>query len=114
MIGSLGITIPPETSVATIGYCLSSSHWGKGYLPEALLALLESYWKLYPTGLPGSLLEDEEGSCPVDSWVDEKNLGSVRVMEKCGFKIIGEDVIDDWYGEGEVVLKRYRIRKPKE
>lgn len=54
-----------------IGYCLSRKHWGKGYMTEACKAFVEYLFEL---GYPKILIR-----------ADVKNIGSLKVIEKCGF-----------------------------
>jgi RimJ/RimL family protein N-acetyltransferase len=60
---------PPE-----LGYWLGESFWGQGIVPEAALALLQS---AADTGVP-----------EVRARVLAHNKGSIRVLEKCGFRIV--------------------------
>ena len=54
-----------------IGYCLSRKHWNKGYMTEALKAFINY---LHNKGYKEIVIE-----------ADERNIGSNRVIEKCGF-----------------------------
>ena len=54
-----------------IGYCLSRQYWNKGYMTEACDAFVNY---LFSLGYQEVLIE-----------ADEKNIGSNRVIEKCGF-----------------------------
>ena len=61
-----------------VGYWIGREHWGKGYATAALAAFLE----LEPTR-------------PLHAHVAEHNVGSRRVLEKCGFSLereVQEDV----------------------
>ena len=55
-----------------IGYCLSRKHWNKGYMSEACRAFLDYLFNL---GFKKVLIE-----------ADIRNIGSNRVIAKCGFK----------------------------
>lgn len=57
-----------------VTYWLGKEYWGKGIATWALEELLTDYNK----------------TRPIYSRVAKDNLGSRRVLEKCGFKIIGE------------------------
>ena len=61
------------TPATEIGWRLSSTHWGKGYAPEAAKALLHYAF---------SSLELDE----VVSFTSIKNKNSIRVMEKIGLQ----------------------------
>jgi RimJ/RimL family protein N-acetyltransferase len=57
-----------------VGYWIGREYWGKGIATEALAQLLKS-------------LETR----PLYGYVAKHNIGSKRVLEKCGFTLIGED-----------------------
>lgn len=53
-----------------VGYWIGKAHWGKGIATEALEQFV------------GQLSER-----PLYAYVAKHNLGSIRVLEKCGFKV---------------------------
>ena len=57
-----------------VGYWLGKEYWGKGVATQALA----EYVSLVKTR-------------PLMAHVARHNIGSRRVLEKCGFKVIGED-----------------------
>ncbi|KAE9366289.1 acyl-CoA N-acyltransferase [Stipitochalara longipes BDJ] len=114
VIGVLSMTINPKTSFPTIGYFISPEYWSKGYLTEAISASLAEYWELYPNGLPGSRCEGKDGRVHVDATVISKNVGSVRVLEKCGFELVAYEEVEDWHGGPNILLDRYRFWKPND
>ena len=57
-----------------VGYWLGKAYWGKGIATQALAEYI-SIVKIRP----------------LMSHVARHNIGSRRVLEKCGFKVIGED-----------------------
>jgi RimJ/RimL family protein N-acetyltransferase len=61
-----------------IGYWLGKDYWGKGIATAALTQLLEQ--------LPVR---------PLFAHVAKHNAGSIRVLEKCGFSIKDDAVVDD-------------------
>jgi RimJ/RimL family protein N-acetyltransferase len=61
-----------------VGYWIGRTHWGKGFATAALRLLLN---------------EVEER--PVTAHIALDNIGSQRVVEKCGFVRVGEAVADD-------------------
>jgi len=64
-----------------LGYWLGEPHWGKGYMTEAVKALLETAFAtgLYPVVRARALRTNE---------------GSIRVLEKAGFKNVGKGTMD--------------------
>jgi RimJ/RimL family protein N-acetyltransferase len=60
-----------------VGYWIGRRYWGRGYATRALAALLAE--------VPGR---------PLHARVAEHNVGSIRVLAKCGFSIVGEELQD--------------------
>lgn len=58
-----------------VTYWIDRAFWGQGIATRALIDFLENVQKKRP--IHGRAAKD--------------NLGSIRVLEKCGFKLIGED-----------------------
>jgi RimJ/RimL family protein N-acetyltransferase len=71
-----------------VGYWIGREHWGRGVATEALRALVA-----------------EVTDRPLHADVVETNAGSIRVLEKCGFRRVGDPTVSD---EGVVEL-RYRL-----
>jgi len=72
--GSFGID---EKNYKTeIGYCMSRSCWGKGYMTEAVSAMID-------------FLLNTVGANRIIARFDPINIGSGRVMEKSGMKFEG-------------------------
>ena len=65
-----------------VGYWIGRDHWGRGVATAALVAFL-----------------GEEPARPLHAGVLPANAGSLRVLAKCGFAVVGED--DD----GLVILR---------
>jgi RimJ/RimL family protein N-acetyltransferase len=57
-----------------VGYWIARHHWGRGVATAALVAFL-----------------GEEERRPLHAGVLPANAGSLRVLEKCGFSVYGED-----------------------
>jgi RimJ/RimL family protein N-acetyltransferase len=57
-----------------VGYWIGKEYWGKGIATRALAAFL-----------------DQVKTRPLYAHVAKHNIGSRRVLEKCGFTIVGED-----------------------
>jgi RimJ/RimL family protein N-acetyltransferase len=71
-----------------VGYWIGRAHWGRGYATAALTALVR-----------------ELSHRPLHAHVVTTNLGSIRVLEKCGFRRIGAPTV---HAEG-VVEVTYRL-----
>lgn len=65
-----------------VGYWIGREYWGKGVATEAL----------------SQFLAHAEVRRPLHAAVAKHNVGSIRVLEKCGFAVVGEE-------EGEYVLR---------
>jgi RimJ/RimL family protein N-acetyltransferase len=63
-----------EADKGKIGYWIGKDYWGKGIASAALAQFLPKI----PTR-------------PVYAWVVKHNLASIRVLQKCGFQLDGED-----------------------
>lgn len=59
-----------------VGYWIGKQYWGKGIATKALSALL-----------------DQVETRPLYAYVAKHNLGSIRVLEKCGFTMCDEDEV---------------------
>lgn len=77
MIGCIGlVNIDAENDHAEIGYILLPEFQGKGFMHEAMQAVIDfSFEKLGVHRLSGN--------------VDPENTASSKVLEKCGFKLEG-------------------------
>lgn len=66
-----------------VGYWLGREFWGKGLATRALAELVE-----------------EVTSRPLHAWVATTNVASIRVLEKCGFVVVGTRTeVDEKLGE---------------
>ncbi|MRS14845.1 GNAT family N-acetyltransferase [Enterobacteriaceae bacterium RIT691] len=73
-VGDIGLTLSAlYPQQADIGYALLPKAWGKGYALEALLAVCQHGFS-------------NEGLQTINAWVLAENSGSVRVLEKAGFR----------------------------
>jgi RimJ/RimL family protein N-acetyltransferase len=70
-----------------IGYRIARQYWGKGIATRALALFL-----------------DVERRRPLYGWVLAQNIGSQRVLEKCGFTVIGEEHEDGDHGDHGIVF----------
>lgn len=64
----------PHEGKFEVTYWIGKDYWGKGIATEALKKLLQ-----------------EIAHRPIFGRTAKDNIGSIRVLEKCDFKIIGED-----------------------
>ena len=73
-----------------VGYWIGKEYWGKGIATKALAAFL-----------------GHVKTRPLYAHVAKHNIGSLRVLEKCGFTVIGEDKYSNSRGEEveEFILK---------
>ena len=65
-----------------VGYWIDRAHWNKGVATRALTRFLED-------------LETR----PLRAHVAKHNLGSIRVLEKCGFVAVREQEVSDEHGQ---------------
>jgi RimJ/RimL family protein N-acetyltransferase len=63
-----------QSGERVVGYWIGREFWGKGVATKALSAFL-----------------DQVGSRPLYAHVAKHNVASIRVLEKCGFVVSGED-----------------------
>jgi RimJ/RimL family protein N-acetyltransferase len=79
-----------DSQRADIGFCLIRKHWGKGYMAEAASALIDHGFQTI-------------GLRRIEADVDPRNLSSIQLLERLGFKregylrerwIIGGEVMD--------------------
>ena len=74
-IGMLGVSVQPGGRME-LGYLLDPDHWGAGLMTEAVSALCEQAFDLMPIANIGASTRPENGA-------------SIRLLEKCGFKLTG-------------------------
>ncbi|MCL2403104.1 MAG: GNAT family N-acetyltransferase [Coriobacteriia bacterium] len=75
-IGSFDLRMMPDHHKASFGFCINSKYWGRGYMTEALGAMLELCFDKLE-------LNRVEASC------FKGNEASGRVQEKCGMQLEG-------------------------
>lgn len=76
LIGAIDV-VEYEDNNPVIGYTLSRHYWNNGYMTEACKAFMEY---LFSLGYRRILIE-----------ADSRNIGSNRVIEKCGFKLTHQE-----------------------
>lgn len=80
-IGWCGLKARPERNEIDLGYRFMKSAWGKGYATEAAIACLKyGFEKLNLPVIVGRAMP--------------QNCASIKVLEKCGMKYIGEEIVD--------------------
>ena len=81
-IGWCGLKTRPERNEIDLGFRFLRNSWGHGYATEAAFACLKyGFEKLGLARIVGRAMPD--------------NLGSLRVLEKCGMSYIGDEIVDD-------------------
>jgi ribosomal-protein-alanine N-acetyltransferase len=76
-LGAIGVAnLWEDIGACEIGYCLGERFWGKGIMSEAFGAVI-------------GYLFNEVGFNRIQSRHDPRNIGSGRVMEKCGLRYEG-------------------------
>jgi RimJ/RimL family protein N-acetyltransferase len=74
---------PPQSIAPEAGWVVAPDFWGRGYASEAMLAALA--WA-------DATLDAAHTFCILD----EKNLASVRVAEKCGYRRFAQVTYKTW------------------
>jgi ribosomal-protein-alanine N-acetyltransferase len=81
-IGWCGLKARPERNEIDLGYRYMQSAWGKGFATEAAYASLR--YGFDTLGLPR-----------IVGRAMPANIGSIRVLEKCGMTFVKEEIVDD-------------------
>lgn len=81
-IGWCGLKTRPERNEIDLGYRFMKKTWGKGYATKAGYACLNyGFKKLHLKRIVSRAMPE--------------NIASLRVLEKCDMKYIGEEEVDD-------------------
>lgn len=80
-IGWCGLKYRPELDEIDLGYRFMKTAWGKGYATEAAMASIK--YGFETLGLKRIVGRAMPG-----------NVASLKVLEKCGMKFIGEELVD--------------------
>ena len=107
----------------TLGYMLRKEYWKYGYATEALQGWLKAYWKtprreVEVQDMTGELYaalyrEGDTEREVITAQIESKNVGSIRVVEKCGFKPSGNQAyVEDFRGPAVVV--EYYLARPRD
>ncbi len=76
-----------QAGMPLVGYWLGKPYWGKGVATRALSAFL-----------------GRVGTRPLYARVAKHNLASIRVLEKCGFVVVGEEPLSQDDALEELVM----------
>ena len=80
-IGWCGLKYRLEQDEVDLGYRFKKAYWGQGFATEAAEACIK--YGFEQIGLHRIVGRAEPG-----------NIGSIKVLEKCGMKYIGEELVD--------------------
>lgn len=100
-VGSVGYTVLDDTPVGKIvhaGYFIYPKLWGKGYMTEALKRVLEFAFS-------------ENNVYRVSTGCLAENIGSEKVMQKCGLIKEAEHIDYEWHDGKMKTRREYRILK---
>ena len=92
-LGWCGLKYRPELNEIDLGFRLKKEGWGKGYATEAAYASIEY-------GFEKIGMRRIVGRAEID------NIGSWKVLEKCGMTYIGDEEVDGY------PVKTYEIWNP--
>ena len=107
VIGHIGSS--SRAGLPNIGYFYNKAYWGKGYATEALEAVVDAYWREYPSGFPGLEEEDRNILRGGTGW---DNYASQAVLKNCGFELYDKAAYVDLKGMINT-RHRYRLRRPE-
>lgn len=100
-VGSVGYTVTDNTPVGKMvhaGYFIYPTFWGKGYTTEAFKKVLEFAFS-------------ENNVYRVSTGCLAENIGSERVMQKCGLKKEAEHLDYEWHDGKMKTRLEYRLLK---
>lgn len=100
-VGSVGYTVTNDTPVGKIvgaGYFIYPKFWGKGYTTEAFQKVLEFAFS-------------ENNVYRVSTGCLAENVGSERVMQKCGLIKEAEHIDYEWHDGKMKTRLEYRLLK---
>ena len=94
-LGCCGVE-PLEGGGVEIGYWLGEPYWNRGYMTEAVQVLIDMVFRTRDVG-------------EIDARCRVTNIGSRRVMQKCGFQFQGTGMVPSMAAGGMVPVERYRL-----
>lgn len=74
VVGGLDVRLKADTMRAELGYSIAPWLWGQGLMTEAVKEVINLVFSLNP------------GIIKISACADSRNIGSIRVMEKCGMQ----------------------------
>ena len=87
-----------QNDIPAIGYCLSRRMWGQGLMTEACKRLI-TY--LFDIGFKEIMIK-----------AVEENIGSNRVIQKCGFQYVGKETKEHSKLKPQIVtINEYKLLK---
>lgn len=92
-LGWCGLKYRPELNEIDLGYRIKKDFWGKGYATEAACASIKYGF-------------ERLGLKRIVGRAESDNIGSWKVLEKCGMTYIGNEVVDGF------PVKVYEIYNP--
>ena len=98
IVGACGYGELPEFELPQLGYWIGEPHWGNGYATEAVQALID-------------LVFTESDCEAIGAGCRVANVGSRRVIEKCGFQYCGLDMIDSRFEGAVVPIFAFRLTR---
>ena len=98
LIGSGGMRYHTDTGEWTFGYNIRCDCWGKGYTTEITQGMIDFIREKYDPELITA-------ECAVE------NIGSARVMEKCGMTFVGFGEYSSFDGSRTYRSKKYELRR---
>jgi 8-oxo-dGTP diphosphatase len=98
-LGVIGLGVAPGARRGSVGFWLARPHWGRGYMTEAVAAVLAHAFAAM-------------GLDAVEAEVFNDNAASLRVLEKAGFRWVGVAERDFPARGGRRKVVRLERRRP--
>ncbi len=95
-IGCCGLQTQEGTNGLEIGYWLGEPHWNRGFATEAAQTLIDFGFRHFDTDF-------------IDGRVRVMNIGSRRVLQKCGFQFQGTGMAQSLALGGMVAVEWFRL-----
>ncbi len=99
LVGCVGLDIDIKQRTGALGYWLAEEMWGHGIMTHAARSIID-------TGFSTLKLKRINAVTNID------NLGSQKVLNKLGFKYVGEGTTQRWNDEAMPIYK-YELDNPK-